>query len=150
MTDREALLYNCQREDGPIWLLVAADWFCEHDEPDVERALRWMAKWERRPHTLINQTNCETGRVWMWTCFGGIREGLPHATLPRKLCERLQFWEWRCYETWEQAVVALGRALVTGDVDCVGDPFQCDAESLEMIDRHAQEVRAAMADLEAP
>jgi hypothetical protein len=83
----------------------------------------------------------------MWTCFGGIREGLPHAALPRRLCQRLNFWEWRCYTSWEQAVLALGQALEEGDVECVGDPAACDKESLEIMQKQADAVRAALADL---
>lgn len=117
MTDREALLYNCERETEDIWLLVAADWFCEHDELDMERALRWMAKWGKRPH-VFEQSIKDGYFPFMWTCFGGITEGLPHAALPRRLCQRLGFWEWRCDASWEEAVLLLGKALAEGDVDC--------------------------------
>lgn len=138
MTEREILLYTCQREVGDrLCLLVTADWMAEHDEPDLERGLRWMVKWQRRPHLLPQPV--DSGRQsWMWTCFGGINEGIPHATLPRKLCGRMAFWEWRGYASWEEAVWTVGVALGQEDVDCVGDPAGVEEETVQIMDERNQ------------
>ena len=127
MTDRDGILAACEERDDPIQLAVAADWFDDNDEPILALALRWMAKWDKRPHKLDTDSF-----PWMWTCYGGLcgpqfKCGIKH-TLPRQLCTQMGFHEWRCRPSWEAAVRALGDGLSAGDVDCVGDPLQ--AESL--------------------
>lgn len=145
MTEKELLLAVCEKNPGDnTALLVAADWMAEHGDPVMEAALRWMANNDKRPFRLPNNRdidgkNSSSPYPWMWTCFGGIREGLPHAALPRKLCENLGFCEWQCHGTWVLAVSALGTALLNvGNVSCEGDPNEVDAETLKMFDEQAE------------
>ena len=118
MTERENLLRQCEeRPEDRTLLLVTADWMAERGDPEWERVLRWMERWQKWP------TRLTTGS-WLWTCFGGIHEGLPHSALPRVLCTRLGFWEWRCWSSWQEAVQDLATALSLGEVDCHGDPHK--------------------------
>lgn len=129
MTDRQAILAACEERTGDLTqLLVAADWMAENGDLKWETALRWLAKWAKRPEFS------PTSRNWLWTCFGGLCGptfdcGTNHA-LPRRLCNRMGFWEWRCYASWTEAVEALATALADGDVECVGDPTECEPEML--------------------
>lgn len=156
MTDREGLLRACEERPGDrTQLLVAADWAKENGEEALERALRWMALWDRHPHRIVRTEEVRdleqfgrefvvdrvvVGIDWMWTCYGGIREGLPHAALPRPLCGRLSFWEWRCWGSWEEAVVALGKGLLSGDCPCEGDPHRVEPETIQQMDQRNREV----------
>ncbi len=145
MTERELLLAGCENAPGDrTALLVAADWMAEHGDLPWEAALRWMAKYDRYPHRHVYPDEAHEQQPnkhpWMWTCFGGLNEGLPHAALPRLLCTRIRFREWRCYQTWTEAVAGLADALAQGDVLCVGDPHKVEPNSpaeFEVMMRHA-------------
>jgi hypothetical protein len=144
MTELEGILTACKERAGDVHqLLVAADWFADHNDGRMERCLRWMAQYEKWPHQ--NEQNEGYGHWWMWTCYGGLcgprfHCGVNHA-LPRKLCRRIGFHEWTQYQTWSLAVNVLADALEQGWVECRGDPAQVDEETVKEFDRYAEEVR---------
>lgn len=147
MTEQELLLAGCEKSPGDnMALLVAADWMAEHGDPVMEAVLRWMAKWDKRPARLpdsrgIDGEVIQTTNRFMWTCFGGIREGLPHAALPRKICVNIGFREWQCHQTWPRAVEALATAIRNvGEVMCEGDPNKVDAETLKILDKESEKL----------
>lgn len=149
MTDREAILTACKERVGDIHqLLVAADWFADHNDERMERCLRWMARYEKWPHQ--SEQNEGYGHWWMWTCYGGLcgprfHCGVNHA-LPRAICRRIGFQEWHSRPSWIAAVEALADALTQGWVECVGDPTQVDEETIMEFKRYAEEVRTELED----
>lgn len=137
MTTEKEILAACEERIGDLTqLLVAADWMAEHNEPVMEAALRWMAKWQKWPKLLTpddideihppDRRTTSPVRHFMWTCYGGLcgprfNDTTAHA-LPRELCKPMKYVEWKCYQSWTKAVEALAAALKVGDVECVGDP----------------------------
>lgn len=69
--------------------------------------LRRVRLRDRRPHHT--QT---TSFPWMWTCVGGILDGLPHAGLSRELCTTMGFREWKMFETEKLALEAASQACL--------------------------------------
>lgn len=118
-----------------------ADWLQENNtEPHVEVALRWMAKNNKHPHKIDNKKY-----PYMWTCYGGLTEGLPHAALPRCLCKKLDFHEWRCYYSFYEAIGVLGVSLMKlGDVVCEPNPFDIDSETKQDFEKIALELQELM------
>lgn len=147
MTDRTSILAACEDRLGDrTQLLVAADWFAESGEPAMETACRWMAEYDKHPSLGY--------RFWLWTCFGGLcgpvfKNGVAHA-LPRRICRRIGFWEWKGFKTYEVAVEVLAKALVEGWVECVGDPTQCEPETLEEIRLQGEELRRTLGKMGVP
>jgi hypothetical protein len=141
-------LKACEEAPGDSTvLLAAADYYDSVDEgndPRLAAALRWMAEYDRRPFQLPVPGR----RPWMWTCYGGIREGIPHACLPSAYCNAVGFREGRCFKTFAEAVCALSDAIGSaGWRECPPNPEDIDPETREQLQAYDEQVRKALADL---
>lgn len=56
---------------------VLADWFAEHDEPEISYALRWMVAWDKRPHYSVNHNDGRLMFRWMWLRYDIKTHALP-------------------------------------------------------------------------